>query len=104
MGNGGAAVNGVELIALERERQQTLEGYSREHDEAHKEGEIVDAARAYLDFYGGSSANIAVLYWPWDAESFKPGVRNKESEIRCLQKAGALIAAEIDRRLQEASE
>ena len=76
MGNGGAAVNGVELIALERERQQTLEGYSREHDEAHKEGEIVDAARAYLDFYGGSSTERAFGNDPgrfgWILEDVRP--------------------------------
>lgn len=89
---------GTELIAEERQRQITKEGYSLEHDDAHNDGEIVTAAMAYLDFVYGSSRNVAVWKWPWSDDSFKPA----GGDIKNLVKAGALIAAEIDRLQREA--
>jgi hypothetical protein len=46
------------------------------------------------------STGIIGRYWPWDREWWKPTPNNR---IRELAKAGALIAAEIDRlqRLEE---
>jgi hypothetical protein len=88
-------VTGIELIAKERERQS----WTPEHDEEHFMGEMIGAAMTYAGHalgivtdheIGGSDARE---YWPWDAACWKPS----PDPIRNLVKAGALIAAEIDR-------
>lgn len=87
-------MNGAELIAVERQRQVEQEGWTPEHDDAHSDGEMVRAAVCYM-----AHATTGVVFrgqWPWEAESWKPA-----DPIRSLAKAGALIAAEID-RLQRA--
>lgn len=92
---------GIDLIADERERQQWQEKFDDAHDDAHRSGELVNAATCYLavaqaQAVGGPGAepNPDVLsLWPWEAEWWKPA----EEPIRNLTKAGALIAAEIDR-------
>ena len=77
-------MNGAALIAAERQRQINAEGYDPSHDDAHNDDSLAIAAVAY--------ALSAPDWWPWGTESFKPGDRLRE-----LAKAGALIAAEIDR-------
>jgi hypothetical protein len=79
-------MTGIEQIAAERDRQVQGEGYDVAHDDTHEHGELAHAALAYL--VGNS------LPWPWELETFKPAPTNP---IRNLAKAGALIAAEIDR-------
>ena len=90
-------MNGVELIAQERQRQVDTEGWSAEHDDAHKIGEMALAARCYAQTsYSqvcGWSAGGPERTWPWNKQSWKPA----DDPIRNLVKAGALIAAEIDR-------
>lgn len=77
---------GADLIAAERKRQLEAEGWSFEHDDEHNRGELALAAAAY--------ATGRVTLWPWPGEgSFKP----TGDSTRDLVKAGALIAAEIDR-------
>ena len=94
---------GIELIAEERQRQIEKEGWTAEHDAEHKNGELADAAACYAmsaekrDKY--ASWNIVKSFkfprwWPWDSNWWKP---TPEDRVRELQKAGALIAAEIDR-------
>jgi hypothetical protein len=89
---------GVGLIAAERERQVSKEGWTPEHDDAHEMGELAAAAIAYASPFESIKARSLICeehvceVWPWDPEAFKPGDR-----IRDLTKAGALIAAEIDR-------
>jgi len=82
---------GIELIAKERERQIAEEGWTKEHDALHVNDELALAAVCYAtppykDHRGS--------YWPWSFDWFKPSPYNR---IRELVKAGALIAAEIDR-------
>lgn len=90
------AMTGIELIAAERERQVTEEGWTAEHDDQHGCGEMVEAAVAYARY--GAEARFALSLsgtpscWPWDADWWKPSTK-----IRSLVKAGALIAAEIER-------
>jgi len=82
---------GVELIAAERERQQAVEGCTPEHDDGYAGQEMALAAVCYaLPPY--SSRRTAC--WPWAANWWKP---TPDDRIRELVKAGALIAAEIDR-------
>lgn len=99
---------GIELIADERRRQVEVEGWTPEHDDEHGEGDIAAAASAYALF-----ASLTPLrresrrlhdedgvpdMWPWALRWWKPGADDSNaSRIRELVKAGALIAAEIDR-------
>lgn len=75
---------GVELVAIERARQISHEGYSREHDRKHGAAQLAQAAQAYLT---GSAKT-----WPWTPDSFKPSADISRNLVR----AGALIAAAID--------
>src|SRR5882762_8877272 len=97
-------MNGVELIAAERQRQIDVEGWSPKHDDEHTEQELANAACSYID----AAALIQHQFtdytqvpsdWQWNADWWKPS----SDPIRNLVKAGALIAAEID-RLQRAKE
>lgn len=80
---------GINLIEAERERQIYQEGWSEEHDDKHVNNELALAAACYAvpDIFSQG-------YWPptWDLNWYKSTTR-----IRDLVKAGALIAAEIDR-------
>jgi hypothetical protein len=92
---------GVELIAIERDRQIEKEGYESRHDDQYTYCELVKAAMAYC---GHSIDRVRVsppTIWPWDWRLWKPS-----DPVRDLVKAGALIAAEIDRlqRLKPADE
>ena len=101
---------GAELIAAERQRQIDAEGWTPEHDDDHANAELSAAAAEYLRV-----AHMAVRYgdppnawpdpvpygrggrWPWHPDWWKPS----DDPIRNLVKAGALIAAEIDRLQRE---
>lgn len=91
---------GTDMIAAERGRQITDEGYSPENDR--HQGDLL--ARAGVEY-----ANVAVAVlrngpeaanfdpplrwnWPWSNDFWKPS----GDPIRDLTKAGALIAAAID--------
>lgn len=91
-------MTGAELIAAERQRQIDEEGWTPEHDKQHWMEELAVAASIYamperlrkLDWTG------LPVRWPWKAEWFKPTPKDR---VRELAKAGALIAAEMDRIL-----
>lgn len=101
-------MTGAERIAAERTRQVEEEGYDQEHDDQYHSkysgliwAAICYAARAAGDeVFRRTSERSAVHYspWPWASEWDK---RDKHPDLRCLEIAGALIAAEIDRRLRE---
>lgn len=78
---------GIELIAAERKRQVEAEGWTLEHDDNHKTGELSDAAACY-------ALGKRTAAWPWSIDWWKP---TPDDRVRELVKAGALIAAEIDR-------
>ncbi len=77
-------------IIAERQRQQAVEGWSPEHDDTHDKAEMVFAAISYL--MAVVNPNASHGWWPWDAAWWKP-----TNPRRDLVKAGALIAAEIER-------
>jgi hypothetical protein len=95
---------GAELIADERKRQIEVEGWSAEHDDQiHRPGDLALAGAVYalhmvgtLDSgpWGEKIRCCAESNWPWDSRRWKP---TPEDPIRQLAKAGALIAAAIDR-------
>jgi hypothetical protein len=84
---------GGDLIAAERQRQITAEEYTASHDAEHDSGELASAAACYAWYSVGGSRPVA--RWPWDERWWKP----KGGPVRNLVKAGALIVAEIDRRI-----
>jgi hypothetical protein len=87
-------MNGAELIAAERQRQIDVEGWTPEHDDLHSAGELQQAARCYMSSRAGTYfLDHVPSSWPWDYDWWKPS----DDPIRNLTKAGALIAAEIDR-------
>lgn len=90
-------------VLAERQRQITHEGWSAEHDDEHRSGELALAGACYamehmaLDIPDphrkGASISIgAVQLWPWDREWWKPVDRRRN-----LIKATALIIAEGER-------
>lgn len=89
-------IDGAERIRLERERQKTVEGWTLKHDDEHDGMELAQAAVCYAMPPKREPLDYRAQFWPdsWSPEWFKP---SKENRIRELEKAGALIAAEIDR-------
>lgn len=101
---------GIERIILERERQIHLEGWTADHDDEHKTGELADAAACYA---AGEHVYIKSAFdeihkldtyediWPFDDSWFKTDPEYSISgRIIELEKAGALCAAEIDRLIR----
>lgn len=93
--------DGVGLIAAERKRQVSQEGWSRSHDDKHYGGDLARAALCYAAPVGHPAREGTFMpkWWPWEARWWKPTPDNR---IRELVKAGALIAAEIDRLQHDA--
>lgn len=85
----GASV-GVSLIAAERQRQISVEGWTPEHDDAHAHAEMANAAACYAwavrtQAWGGTVRQTPPpIHWPWADEWWKPS----PDPIRNLEKAG----------------
>ncbi|EBA1657963.1 hypothetical protein HW82_26805 [Salmonella enterica] len=80
-------------VIAERQRQQSVEGWTPEHDDEHCNGELAMAAVRYINDTGTVNRNGGKPWgWPWDASWWKPDTRRRN-----LVKAGALILAEIER-------
>lgn len=95
------ATSGVSLIATERARQVSVEGWTPEHDDEHDGSELLDAASCYLADPDSFERYNVPHDWPWDDAAWKPTPNDR---VRELVKAGALIAAEIDRLLRARGE
>lgn len=94
----GAAFSSVGccLIQAERKRQVEEEGFEQRHDDRYQHGELIDAALSYVIASlnaGHPAMQRSPKEWPWDEKWWKPSPSRKSN----LKKAGALIAAEIDR-------
>jgi hypothetical protein len=89
--------DGAALIAAERQRQIDVEGWTPEHDAEHAEDDLVEAAVCYALAYRSDdppfNGDPHGIHWPWEERWWKPS----DDHVRNLVKAGALIAAEIDR-------
>lgn len=96
-------MGGIEMIAAERKRQIDVEKFSELHDQCYRNGELTSAAICYA---GVAKAQEKIKTyavpigptdgcWPWAQIWWKPSA----DPVRNLEKAGALIAAEIDRIL-----
>jgi hypothetical protein len=111
------SLDGAQLIVRERARQIAEEGWTYQHDDGHRRGELADAAACYAmaasvaahgvtmrDHYGVRPGGVlnapSAWLWPFEQAAWKPS----DDPVRNLVKAGALIAAEIDRlRRQDGS-
>lgn len=110
--------DGVDRIAEERARQQNKLGWTRDHDDSHDNGELALAAACYAAaperIFTEERLASSVRYndpFPVDwhdarcdddgeAANLDTGTdEGRGARIRLLEKAGALIAAEIDRLL-----
>jgi PRTRC genetic system protein C len=105
---------GVGQVALERRRQMDVEGYTSAHDDAHTDHSLAMAAAVYaapepVHVYRNPPDQFSDP-WPWhpiedkrkfaDAGMHVPASAAEysvEERVALLVKAGALIAAEIDR-------
>ena len=107
---------GIRLIEAERERQISEEGWTPEHDDEHTDGSLAMAAacfaapeRVFLEDRQSANSVFFSDPWPWDDKWDKrytyeggnrlpePKTYSAERRLDLLVKAGALIAAEIDR-------
>lgn len=100
---------GAEMIATERQRQIDVEGWTQQHDANHSGPWLAFAAITYAtpederDYatYDTLTGSFRLPHsWPWGPDSWKP---TPDDRVRELVKAGALIAAEIDRLTAEVS-
>lgn len=97
---------GIELIADERQRQMDKEGWNSEHDAGHTKGELAIAGAIYAmpekrrttktvpNAFSQRGFIQVPKNWPWHIDWWKPSPHDR---VRELVKAGALVAAEIDR-------
>lgn len=112
---------GVRMIGLERVRQIEEEGFDELHDDQHDHGEMAKAAACYAypaPIFVREDRRDMTLFrdpYPWRnfdrREREAGGVADNSEEnigirkrIDLLTKAGALVAAEIDRLLRKKEE
>lgn len=82
-------MTGIELITQERQRQIEQEGFTAGHDDNYPADTLAYAALCYL---APDAPELVMSWWPWDWKWWKP-----KDRLSNLIRAGALIAAEIDR-------
>lgn len=101
---------GIELIAEERQRQIEVEGYSAQHDSQHKASEFAYAIIAYAEAVkaslnckeNGINDEIYISMAKADmGKHFPWGKFKTTTDIRDLEKIGALAAALIDKLQSE---
>ena len=82
---------GLEQITEERVKQIGKYGYTSFHDAGYKNKELLFGALAYLNaaIYGEA---VGKEDWPFEQIYW-----HYEGYVECLKKAGAFIAAELDR-------
>lgn len=106
------AMNALDMIGAERIRQITVEGFTPDHDDQHSDGALARAgacyamnagkAASYEDRHGirmqpADYANSPMpADWPWALSWWKPKTQTQD-----LIRAGALIVAELERRLRQ---
>ncbi|EDA7033181.1 hypothetical protein [Salmonella enterica] len=78
-------------VISERQRQQSVEGWTPEHDNAYQNSELADAAACYA-IHAHNQGFSTPAHWPWSPDWWK-----QSGARRDLVKAGALILAEIER-------
>ena len=106
----GRDMSGIDLIAKERERQIAIKGWGPEHDAQHTDSELAWAACYYAMPCMIGVSSLGGHEWfltpdrffaetGWDQASAKRA--GWDDRVKDLVRAGALIAAEIDRLLAD---
>lgn len=89
-------VGGAGRIARERLAQVEREGFTAEHDDQHAWGQLAVAGAWYaLLTLDHESANRYEVEFP-----FSDAWKKDDGDLRNLEKAGALIASELDRHIR----
>lgn len=98
-----------ECVRAERERQVSEEGCTPEHDDQYRHGELARAGAGYAlraawddeGVYVGELEPVSLrpAHWPWGSEWWKPTTPDRD-----LEKAAALIVAEMERRARAAQQ
>jgi len=92
-------MEGVKRIATERRKQIRLYGWTRAHDDRKDDKELTRAAIAHAAKAVGLIGEIPDT-WPWSKDDDRrPDDPTIPERIHQLARAGALLAAEIDRLL-----
>lgn len=107
---------GLQRIAAERHRQVAVEGFDAAGDDVCTDGRLAAGAAFYALPLNTFERRDAMCFgtaphgWPWPRQSWKPApvtddgngnaVVTTGGRIRELEKAGGLIAAEIDRLIR----
>ncbi len=96
--------SGIEQMAEERAAHQSREGFDDARDDRYDPAVLLHAGMSYLMHAAillvkreQPPACFIPKFWPWSRDWWKPS----EDPVRNLVKAGALIAAEIDRIQRE---
>jgi hypothetical protein len=89
---------GISLIRNQRQRQVAVHGYTFEHDDHHVHGELARAAACYARLAATQQdiPDVTMLPpqdWPFAPDEWHPSA----NPLHNLERAGALLAAEIDR-------
>lgn len=92
---------GVIAIANERLRQIAVEGWTPDRDAQYRDGSLTMAAICYAEWEhyehpDGDDTDRIPINWPWSNDWWKPAGRRRN-----LEKAGALIAAELDQLIRK---
>lgn len=83
--------NAVQSVIAERQRHQSAEGWTPEHDDQYSKSQLLWASSCYV-LNAIHPFNRIPFDWPWTPEWWKP-----TNPRRDLVKAGALILAELER-------
>lgn len=91
---GDALTAAARDVLAERQRQVSAEGWTPEQDDRYTHGDMASAAACYANQgrYHFPEPGKPGPNWPWAAEWWKPSTYRRN-----LEKAGALILAEIER-------
>lgn len=85
------------LLIMDRQDEHRRK-YSEAHDDEHIEGELRDAAIAYLMVCDARAGDNAGDVWPWDTDD---GWQPRDDELENLVEAAALTISEISRVLRK---
>lgn len=98
-GRSSSGAIAIARVVAERRRQVEAEGWTPEHDDEHGTGEMAIAAADYAmpKEWRNCTAGGTPKEWPWHQSSWKPTPNDR---VRELEKAGALILAEIERLIR----
>jgi hypothetical protein len=94
--------DGIERIATERNKQINDHGFTDKHDNCHYAAYSAGLRILVYDDNDEPYTHRFIDPFPWDeGDDARKIIENTEQRIRLLEKAGALIAAEIDRLIRD---